>query len=233
MSKMSQFFKNVKISQRPLDIIYVIDTSDSMSGVKIDTVNRAMKDLEELLRNEARKNPAAQVNIRIIRFGGEQAQWHLQQRTPVENYKAKEIWTVPGRTPFGSAIELLSKSLESSDMPERGLRPIIVVMSDGWPTDEWKTKLERFHNIPWAKKAGKVAIAIGEGADKEILGQFTQDPSLVLAPTHTADLRSFIQWTSTLVTHNSTPKGGDDGIIQRITPPTPNTVVKDDSTNVI
>ena len=34
--------REMKISQRPLDIIYVIDTSGSMDGAKIQSVNNAM-----------------------------------------------------------------------------------------------------------------------------------------------------------------------------------------------
>ena len=61
--------REMKISQRPLDIIYVIDTSGSMDGAKIQSVNNAMHELEYMLREEAAKNPTAQVNVRVMTFG--------------------------------------------------------------------------------------------------------------------------------------------------------------------
>ena len=118
--------RNVKISQRPLDIIYVIDTSGSMDGAKIQSVNNAMHELENLLRGEARKNPAAQVNIRILTFGGVTSQWHIKDRTDVEQFHYNDINYVDGMTPFGHALGVLCDTLGSDKMPSRGLKPIVV-----------------------------------------------------------------------------------------------------------
>ena len=78
--------KELRISQRPLDIIYVIDTSLSMKGAKIQSVNNAMHELETLLRGEAKSNPTAQLNVRILTFGGDKSKWHLEQRTKIEDF---------------------------------------------------------------------------------------------------------------------------------------------------
>ena len=93
-----------KISQRPLDIIYVIDTSGSMDGKKIQSVNAAMHELEGLLRGEARKNPNAQVNVRILTFGGSSSHWHLAEKTDAENFRYNDIGRVYGATPLDHAL---------------------------------------------------------------------------------------------------------------------------------
>lgn len=193
--------KNLKISQRPLDIIYVIDTSGSMDGAKIQSVNNAMHELENALREEARKNPTAQVNVRIITFGGTCARWHLANKTPVEQFNYQNINDVDGMTPMGSAFKLLCDVLDSTHVPNRSLKPIIVLLSDGWPNDNYEGNLNRLLNLPWGKKAIKVAIAIGHDADKDILASFTTDPALVLNAYKATELKNFIKWTSTLVTH--------------------------------
>ncbi len=195
--------RNVKISQRPLDIIYVIDTSGSMDGAKIQSVNNAMHELENLLRSEARKNPAAQVNIRILTFGGCTSQWHIKERTDVEQFHYDDINYVDGMTPFGHALGVLCDTLESDKMPSRGLKPIVVLLSDGWPNDTWEPNLDRLLSLPWGKKAIKVAIAIGKDADKDVLVRFTTDPDLVLNANSATALQNFIKWTSTLVTHST------------------------------
>ena len=46
---------------------------------------------ENLLRGEARKNPSAQVNVRILTFGGVTSQWHIKDRTDVEQFHYNDI----------------------------------------------------------------------------------------------------------------------------------------------
>lgn len=194
--------REMKISQRPLDVIYMIDTSGSMEGDKIQAVNKAMHELETMLKEEARKNPSAQVNVRIMTFGGNTARWHTD-KTPIENFQYKDIYNVDGMTPLGSALNILCMTLDTDKMPSRGLKPIIVLLSDGWPNDTWEPNMKKLLGMPWGNKALKVAIAIGNGADRNILGQFTTDKNLVLEANNPADLKYFIKWTSTLVSHNT------------------------------
>lgn len=222
--------KKLKISQRPLEIIYVIDTSGSMEGAKIQSVNNAMHELEFALRNEARNNPTAQVNIRIITFGGSCAKWHLGTKTPVESFTYKDINYVDGMTPMGSAFNLLCDTLDNAHIPNRSLRPIVVLLSDGWPNDNYERNLNRFLNLPWGKKAIKIAIAIGRDADKDILGSFTQDPTLVLEANNPTSLVNFIKWTSTLVSHSTqhTTQQDDNGRMRTAAIVKPDTVLTDE-----
>ena len=225
--------RNVKISQRPLDIIYVVDTSGSMDGAKIQSVNNAMHELENLLRGEARKNPSAQVNVRILTFGGATSQWHIKERTNVEQFHYDDINHVDGMTPFGHALGVLCDILGSDKMPARGLKPIVVLLSDGWPNDTWEPNLERLLSLPWGEKAIKIAIAIGKDADKDILARFTTDPNLVLNANSSTDLKNFIKWTSTLVTHTTQhatqPDRNGRPVAAEIKVPQARTMLSDDS----
>ena len=220
----------MKVVQRPLDIMYLVDTSGSMYGDKIETVNAAMRELEVLLKNEARKNPSAQVNVRIMTFGDGKAKWHIP-KTEIENYTYQSINDVNGSTPLGAALNVLCMTLDNDKMPTRGLKPIIVLLSDGMPNDTWKPNLEKLLNMPWGKKALKVAIAIGRDVDKKMLAEFTTDSNLVLEANNLADLTEFIKWTSTLVTYNSQPRNEEEGVdVRKIKIPTarpaPGTMVK-------
>ena len=51
--------------------------------------------------------------------------------------------------------------------------PAIILLSDGAPTDDFESGLAVLKNNNWFKAAIKVAVAIGEDADKNVLAQFT------------------------------------------------------------
>ncbi len=57
-------------------------------------------------------------------------------------------------------------------MPERGMPPILVLVSDGQPTDNFNSALERLVRMRWGAKTVRIAIAIGDDADIGVLQQF-------------------------------------------------------------
>ena len=190
--------RQIQTTKRPLDIIYLIDVSVSMEK-NIQAVNDAMKSLGKLLVEESTKNPNVQLFIRIITFGGAEAKWHLKERTEIERFKYHDIDAVSGLTPFGDALTHLNEAIDVSKMDERSIPPLIVLLSDGAPNDEWEPSLERFLNSPWGKKSSKIAIAIGEDADYDMLRRFTTNESRVFMAEESIDLKFLIKWTSTLV----------------------------------
>ena len=153
------------------DIIYVIDTSASMQGEKIESVNNAMHELERLLKEEAVNNcDNVHIYIRIITFGGEHASWHLNKATRIKNFSYHDIDAMRGgRTPMGSAFHLLDQALNSSDLPDNMFPPLIVLLSDGWPTDEWKDELDQLTQHSWGKKPQKSLLLSENRQTKKFL----------------------------------------------------------------
>ena len=58
--------------------------------------------------------------------------------------------------------------------------PAIFLLSDGEPTDNYKHGLEKLKQNNWFKKAIKVAVAIGEDANKTVLADFTGNVESVI-----------------------------------------------------
>jgi uncharacterized protein YegL len=74
--------------------------------------------------------------------------------------------------------------------------PAIFLMSDGEPTDNYKHGLEKLKQNNWFKKAIKVAVAIGEDANKTVLADFTGNIEAVIT-VHTPEaLKKWIQFVS-------------------------------------
>ena len=51
--------------------------------------------------------------------------------------------------------------------------PAIILLSDGGPTDDFQSGLAKLKSNNWFKAAIKIAIAIGDDADKDVLKDFT------------------------------------------------------------
>lgn len=83
-------------------------------------------------------------------------------------------------------------------MPERGLPPVLVMMSDGQPTDDFSTGLKSLMDQAWGKKSVRIAIAIGEDVDEEVLQKFTGNPEFILRATNATTLVKRIEWASTV-----------------------------------
>ena len=63
-------------------------------------------------------------------------------------------------------------------MSERALPPVLVLVSDGQPTDDFDAGLKALLEQPWGKKAVRIAISIGRDADNEVLQKFIGNTEL-------------------------------------------------------
>jgi uncharacterized protein YegL len=104
-----------------------------------------------------------------------------------------------GATNIGSAFYELNTRLSRNSFlqaPSASVAPVIMLMSDGWPSDDWETGLAALKNNNWFKSAVKVALAIGNDADTDILAQFTGDTNSVLSVYTPETLRAMIKKVS-------------------------------------
>jgi len=188
-----------ELATRPLEFIWLADCSISMrTHGKIEALNEAIRKSIPHMQEVAYENPNAQVYIRSIKFSSG-ASWHIEERTPVEDF----TWTdldVQGVTDLGAALRILKGALTVDQMSDRALPPVIVLVSDGQPTDDYKEALKELMEEPWAVKAVKIAIAIGRSANKRILKEFCGEQGIdVLSADNAETLVQYIKWVSTVV----------------------------------
>ena len=193
-----------ELASRPLHFFWVVDCSGSMfSEGKIGTVNNAIQECIPEMRSAAENNPNAQLMIRALQFSTG-ASWLTANPVEVEDYSWEPL-EANGVTDMGKAFELLSAQLGMPPMPARALPPVIVLLSDGQPTDDYKKGLDKLKALPWFKKAVKIAISIGQDADDDVLLDFTGNRELVLQANNPTALVKMIKWASTTASMVSAP----------------------------
>ena len=191
------------LASRPLHFFWVVDCSGSMSGEKIGVVNNAIQSVIPDMRDEAANNPNASLLVRTLQFSSG-ASWKTSIPVPIEDFSWDDLEAY-GVTDMGKAFELLSEQLTIPPMSDRALPPVIVLLSDGQPTDNYKKSLEKLLQLPWGKKAVKIAIAIGQDADEDVLLEFAGNRELVLEARNADALTKLIKWASTQASEVSSP----------------------------
>jgi uncharacterized protein YegL len=188
-----------ELATRPLHFIWIADCSGSMSvDGKIQALNNAIREALPHMRAVAEENPNAEVLVRALRFSSG-AQWHVEQALPIADFKWNDL-PADGVTDLGKALQLLAEELRIPPMTDRALPPVLVLISDGCPTDDFEQGLQALMAEAWGKKSVRIAIAIGEDADLDVLQKFLGHPELkpLQANNPEALVRS-IKWVSTVV----------------------------------
>jgi uncharacterized protein YegL len=183
---------------RPLHFIWIVDCSGSMQGDKIQALNFAIREALPAMQDSADENPNAQVLVRAIKFGSG-ANWHVSQPTELKNFQWSDL-TADGLTEMGAALRLAADALKVDRMGDRALPPVLVLISDGQPTDDFAGGLKALMDQPWGKKAVRVSIAIGEDADHESLQKFIGHNEIKpLLANNPGALVKYMKWVSTAV----------------------------------
>lgn len=188
-----------ELATRPLHFIWIADCSGSMAvDGKIQSLNTAIKEAIPHMQDVADENPNAQVLVRAVRFS-DGAQWHVSQPTDIADFKWEDL-DAGGVTAMGKALAIVADQLKIPPMDERALPPVLVLISDGQPTDDFTGGLQALLNEPWGRKAVRIAIAIGEDADQDVLKKFIANPELrPLQANNPESLIKYIRWVSTAV----------------------------------
>jgi len=193
------------MSSRRLPVYLLLDTSGSMQGEPIHSVNVGLQALISSLRQD----PFAleTVFISIITFDIE-ARIFLPL-TPLESVQLEEI-DVKGATFMGAALEILIKSIKndlviSSETMKGDWSPLVFLMTDGSPSDiaAYKESAEILKNMKLVKI---VACASGPKAKTEFLELLT-DNVVKMDSMDSSAFMNFFKWVSASVSAGSSSAG--------------------------
>ena len=188
-----------ELASRPLHFFWICDCSGSMqSDGKIQSLNNAIKEAIPHMQKAADENPNAQVLVRVLKFS-DGAQWHVAEPTPVADFRWSDL-KADGMTDMGRALTVLAEQLRIPPMTDRALPPVLVLISDGQPTDDFEAGRKILMDVPWAKRAVRIGIAIGNDADHDTLRKFIANPEIQPLQANNAEtLVNYIRWASTAV----------------------------------
>lgn len=184
------------IQRRQLHLYFVLDCSGSMTGEKMASLNYAMATAIPAMRAAAEDNAETDVRVRVMRFSDTPA-WQTPEAVPVAAFTWQEL-AAEGETNLGAALTLLAAGMTPQGMPGRQLAPIIVLVSDGQPTDDFAAGQAALLASPYGGKSVRIAIAIGQDADQEVLNAFIGHSDFPALAAHNAqDLVNRIKWATT------------------------------------
>jgi len=198
MSTLNEFNTS---TPKPLPVILLVDVSGSMAANgKIDALNTAVAEMIASFAQD--ESGEAQIQVAVITFGDE-AKLH-KPLVPAVNIQWQPM-TAKGRTAMGAAFKEATKLIEDrKQMPTRAYRPAIVLVSDGAPTDDWKSALDELLNSERGKKAERFALGIEAKESHAMLKAFLDNPAAHVFEAHESrQIRKFFRWIDLTVTLRS------------------------------
>jgi uncharacterized protein YegL len=175
------------VARRPLHFIVMADCSGLMKGEKMQALNYALRSMLPHLVDWERDQLQARLLIRILAFATA-PNWFVADPVPVAQLSAhwrNLEYTPMGRTNMGPAFRAVAEALSPERLERRALRPAILLVTDGLPTDPpggFESGLASLLDLPAGRSALRLAVAIGSDANSEPLDRFrTPDVPVLVA----------------------------------------------------
>lgn len=206
---MGRYNDNIEeVSSRTMALFYLFDKSGSMSGTKIGQVNYAMKDIPQIIMDVADSAPNANIVVAAASFSTGVEWITPQPQTPEEFINTWHDMQAEGLTSLGAALtqlnEKMSRKAFLGDNPMGYLAPGIIILSDGEPTDDWEGPLAKLKQNNWFKNAIKIAFAVGDDANKQVLAEICGSSEAVISIDDPEKIRGYIKFVTAAVSKTGT-----------------------------
>lgn len=196
-------------------LVLVLDCSGSMEGDRIEALNAGLVTLESAMKDDP--TTSTRGRVLVIQFGGNDEVSLGDWQDAIE-FSAPKL-EANGRTPTGAAIQAALDAIEAqkSELKAAGIaykRPILMLMSDGEPTDEWEAAAEACKAAEAANKVTVFAIGIGEDANLDTLGRFSSKGAVKIKG---LQFKELFVWLSASIKAVSQAKKGESAQLSPIT----------------
>ena len=161
-----------------MNIIFMIDTSGSMKGEKIESVKDSIDNILSMLEETGNDD------IKIaIQFFSRDIKWPYDDTLiKIEDYNGINP-NCSGMTSMGAAFISLAEFLNKIEEGDT----YILLITDGAPTDDYEEGLYKLYQVEKFREAEKFALPIGDDVDINVVKEFTGCPDNI-CKIHNLDL---------------------------------------------
>lgn len=208
---------------RRLPVYLMLDTSGSMSGDPIEAVKEGVKALIADLKTDPQALETAYLSV--ITF--DNAANQVIPMTEIMQFK-EPVLEAHGSTAMGAALKKLlecykKEIIKNTSATQKGdYKPLVFLMTDGHPTDDWEKIADEIGNkVKDNKTFGRfVALGAGGGADTEVLKRLTNDVLLIHEMKPDA-LKAYFKWVTQSIVAGSKSAEVAAGGSSPLPPPPP------------
>lgn len=198
-------------------VVLLLDTSGSMQGAPIQELNEGLRSFRDVVK--ADRLASLRVEVAIVTFGGtveaidvregkgQRIDFDAQQAFVTVDLFQPPSLSAGGGTPMGGAVRRALELLrERKEIYKRNsldyFRPWMFLITDGKPTDEWKSAAQQVKDEETRK--GVIFFGVGvEGADMDTLARFSdQRQPLKLKGLAFAELFQWLSKSLSAVAHS-------------------------------
>ena len=184
---------------RKLPVYLLLDTSGSMMGEPIEQVKNGVQMLVSALRQDPYALETAFLSV--IAFSTTASQ--LVPLTELSAFQAPDL-TATGTTSFGEALKLVTERADqevaTTTADVRGdWKPMVFIMSDGMPTDDWEKGFAQFQQRKWGIVVG---CAVNDG-DTHVLQKVCGEAVVRLSTSDSGAMAAFFKWVSASISTSS------------------------------
>jgi uncharacterized protein YegL len=182
--------------------ILLLDTSGSMAGQPIQQLNGGLLAFKDATASD----PIAikRIEVAVITFGPVRIQSDFQT---IDTFIAPTL-EASGETPMGAAIDQALTLLDQRKQAYKAngisyYRPWVFLITDGAPTDGWKSAADRVHQGEAAKAFSFFAVGV-ENANLDVLAQIAVREPLKLKSLRFQDLFIWLSNSLSAVSRSTT-----------------------------
>lgn len=188
---------DTEIPRKTLVVFFLIDTSGCMDGEKMDILNDTMHEILFDIKKISDENADALIKIAVLEFASG-TEWITPTPQDVDAFRWQDL-EAGGVADMGQACLELEKKLHRNAFLQNeagNYVPIIILISGGNPTDDFKGGLEVLRQNKWFAVSTKIALAIGQDANVDVLAEFTGTKETVFPIMNKAEIKQIIRLAS-------------------------------------
>ena len=198
----NQFIEN---PEQRTPCMVMCDTSTSMAGTRIDQLNRGLHTLVHAVSSDSLT--LSRVELAIGQFG--EAVGLAHPFATADRIRVPTL-VAHGSTPMGAAMTLAADAVTARAREYRKagipcLVPLVFLISDGEPNDQWQAPAKRIAEMERKKQLAFFPIGV-DGADIKMMSSIGERQALLLRSTNFLEL---FRWMGDLLCQYSMSRPGD------------------------